>query len=352
MFAKEYDSNFLPDEKIGKYDVKYYDVKDEPFRIYGVWHDGERFVRLPKDVAPAISEGMIHAYSSASGGRVRFITDSPYVAIKSVFALVGRNEATPLSATAAIEMRVDGEFGGVFRTSPDFRDDVHVGVTDIRRGEGEHLITLYMPTHSHLSELFVGLKPGSKILAAPDHKYERPVVFYGSSITHGTGATRSGNSYPAQVSKMIDLNFVNLGFGGLAKGEAAMAEYIATLDMAAFVYDYDFNAPTTEHLRETHEPFFKIIREAQPNLPILILSRPCAFRTGEKDTAERFSVIKQTYDNARAAGDENVYIINGLEFFGDYGAECTVDGTHPNDFGYRFMAEKISAALKEILDKK
>ena len=348
--AKEYDSNFLPDDKIGDYEVKYYDVKDEPFRIYGVWHDGERFVRVPKDIAPSISEGMTHAYSSASGGRVRFITDSPYVAIKCMFALVGKNEATPLSATAAIEMGVDGKFGGVFRTSPDFCADVHVGVTDIR-GEGEHLITLYMPTHSHLSDLFVGLKPGAKVLPAPDHKYEKPVVFYGSSITHGTGATRSGNSYPAQVSKMLDMNFINLGFGGLAKGEAAMAEYIATLDMAALVYDYDFNAPTKEHLAATHEPFFKIIREKQPTLPILILSRPCDFRVGPEKTAARFDIIKATYDNAKAAGDENVYIINGLEFFPEYGPECTVDGTHPNDFGYRFMAEGISAKLKEILDK-
>ena len=351
MIAKEYDSNFLPDDKIGKCDVKYYDVKREPFRIYGVWHDGERFVRLPKEIAPKVSEGMTYAYSSASGGRVRFITDSPYVAIKCVFALVGKNEATPLSATAAIEMSVDGDFGGVFRTSPDFNEEVHIGLADIKKEPGEHLITLYMPTHSHLSELYVGLKPGSKISSAPDHKYEKPVVFYGSSITHGTGATRAGNPYPAQVSKRLDMNFINLGFGGLAKGEAAMAEYIATLDMAALVYDYDFNAPTSEHLRATHEPFFKIIREAQPNLPILITSRPCSFRSGEENTAERFSIIKQTYDNAKAKGDENVYIINGHEFFGEYGPECTVDGTHPNDFGYRFMAEKISAALKEILDK-
>lgn len=321
MFAKEYDSNFQADDKVGKYNIKYYDVKCEPFKVYGVWHDNERFVRLPKDIAPKISNGMTDAYSSASGGRVRFVTDSPYVAIKEVFALVGRNEATPLSATAAIEMSVDGEFGGVFRTSSDFDAEVHVGVTDIRLGAGDHLITLYMPTHSHLSELHVGIAPEAKISSAPDYKYEKPVVFYGSSITHGTGATRSGNSYPAQVSKRLDMNFVNLGFGGLAKGEAAMAEYIATLDMAALVYDYDFNAPTAEHLLATHEPFFKIIREKQPTLPILMMSRPCSFRTGEADTAERFSIIKKTYDNAKAAGDENVYIINGLEFFGEYGPE-------------------------------
>ncbi len=72
---------------------------------------------------------------------------------------------------------------------------------------------------------------------------------------------------------------------------------------------------------------------------------------GVRHDGERFAIIKKTYDNARASGDENVYIINGLECFTEYGPECTVDGTHPNDFGYRFMAERISKVLKEILDK-
>ena len=82
-----------------------------------------------------------------------------------------------------------------------------------------------------------------------------------------------------------------------------MAEYIAKLDMTAFVYDYDYNAPSVKHLRATHEPFFKLIREKQPNLPIIMASRPCEFRAGKEETAERFAIIKKTYDNAIAQGD-------------------------------------------------
>ena len=39
--------------------------------------------------------------------------------------------------------------------------------------------------------------------------------------------------------------------------------------MSIFVYDYDHNAPTVEYYRETHERMFKIIREANPDLPII-----------------------------------------------------------------------------------
>lgn len=349
MIAKEYDTNLILETKIGEYDVEFYDAKCEPFRIYGVWHDGERYVRIPKDIAAGISKGIAYGYSSSAGGRIRFVTDSPYVAVKVVYALVGKNEVTPLSATVAPEMTVDGDFGGVFRTTIDFSDDEHISVTDIRKEPGEHLITLHMPTHSHVAEFYVGLKPGAKILHAPDYTYEKPVVFYGSSITHGTGATRAGTPYPSQISKMIDTNFVNLGFGGLARGEAAMAEYISTLEMSAFVYDYDFNAPTAEHLEKTHEPFFKIIREKQPNLPIIISSRPSAFRVGKEATAERFAIIKKTYDNAKANGDENVYLINGLDYFPDESCDQLVDGTHPNDYGYTLMAKRIAEELKPLI---
>ena len=76
------------------------------------------------------------------------------------------------------------------------------------------------------------------------------------------------------ISRALDCDYVNLGFWGNAKGEEEMANYIATLKMSAFVYDYDYNAPSAEHLQATHEKMFKIIREKQPNLPIVILSAP------------------------------------------------------------------------------
>ena len=50
-----------------------------------------------------------------------------------------------------------------------------------------------------------------------------------------------------------------------------MADYINTIDMGVFVYDYDHNAPTVEHLANTHKPFFDRIRQAHPDIPILMM---------------------------------------------------------------------------------
>lgn len=129
-----------------------------------------------------------------------------------------------------------------------------------------------------------------------------------------------------------------------------MADYLNTIDFAAFVLDYDHNAGYSE-LRETHEPFFKRIREAHPDVPILMMSRPNTDEAPE-GAADRRDIILNTLNNAKAAGDDKVYFINGETFFGkEHRMECTVDKVHPNDLGHYRMATTIEPVLKKILEK-
>ena len=63
MIAKEYDVNLIADCKIGKYDIEFHDAKSEPFRLYGVWHDGERYVRIPKESTMTLTKPVIMCYN-------------------------------------------------------------------------------------------------------------------------------------------------------------------------------------------------------------------------------------------------------------------------------------------------
>lgn len=115
---------------------------------------------------------------------------------------------------------------------------------------------------------------GSKIGKPTPYSIEKPIVFYGSSITQGGCASRPGNSYTHIICRWLDANMVNLGFSGNAKGEPEMAELISQIDMGALVMDYDHNAPDAEYLLNTHENFFKIIRSNHPYLPVIFVSKP------------------------------------------------------------------------------
>ena len=224
--------------------------------------------------------------------------------------------------------------------------DHYEGVVDIFDPE-EREYTINMPLYSGVEKVYVGLKEGCTLKAASDYAITKPIVYYGSSITHGGCASRPGNNYESIIGRTLDCDFINLGFAGNAKGEVAIAEYIAGLDMTAFVYDYDHNAPSVEYYRETHERMFKIIRAAQPDLPIIMMTRPKYYINREE--TERLQIMLTTYENAVAAGDKNVYFISGKDLMRYCGDEGTVDTCHPTDLGFLRMADRLEPVLRQIL---
>ena len=183
--------------------------------------------------------------------------------------------------------------------------------------------------------------------APTPYKWETPILFYGSSITQGGCSSRPGSAYANIVSRALDADIVNLGFSGNARAEVEMGEYIKNLPMSVFVYDYDHNAPTIAHLEQTHERMFRQVREAQPDLPIVLMSRPKY--TLNEDDRTRLEIIRKTYENALARGDRNVYLIDGPTLMAIAGNEGTVDGSHPTDLGFFSMAQALIPVLKEIL---
>jgi hypothetical protein len=154
-------------------------------------------------------------------------------------------------------------------------------------------------------------------------------------------------AYEAIIERALDSNYINLGFSGAAKGEDAMADYIAGLDMSLFVYDYDYNAPSCEHLAATHEKMFLKIREKNPKLPIVMITRPRSRPDPDRDA--RKEIIKRTYDNAVSRGDKNVYILYGSDLFDGLKHEYTIDDCHPTDLGLWFMAQGIIPTLRKII---
>ena len=126
-----------------------------------------------------------------------------------------------------------------------------------------------------------------------------------------------------------------------------MADYIKGLDMSAFVLDYDHNSPTPEHLQATHSRMFERIREANPDLPIIIMARPKYSLT--QDDMRRLEIIRATYQSARDKGDENVYLLSGPELMELVGDNGTVDGNHPTDSGFFSMAKALEKVFDQIL---
>ncbi|MCQ2354556.1 MAG: SGNH/GDSL hydrolase family protein [Clostridia bacterium] len=338
-------------------DAKFYSVREKPFELYNFYEPEKQnlFRRLPPEIADATSEKVAKLAKETAGGRVRFCTDSQYVLLRTVEPTVGRNSHMTLAMSAGFDLYEDTDADSryVKMFMPPYK--MEGGYEQIIRFPERRLryLTINFPIHSVVSEVYIGLQEDAVLGAGKKYRGDKPVVVYGSSIVHGTAATRPGLIYTNILSRFLDMNVINLGFSGNAKAEPAIMEYIAGLDMSVFVYDYDHNAPNADFLRQTHKRGFDIVRRAQPDLPIILITRPNAVTNYTTQVRERKDIIIDTFRAAREAGDKNVYYIDGETFFlGKFENECTMDGIHPNDLGFTLMADGIESVIRRALRNK
>ncbi len=349
MGLSNVDKNFAVKTEISEENLKFYDAEEAPFRIYGVFREGDRFRRIPEALAKTVNDGVKLLHSHTAGGRVRFLTDSRYVAINVAIDNSAEGPQFSLTGRAGLDMyeRIEGtqRYIGTFMPPVGLTD----GFESINHFNERRMreITINLPLYADVKKLYIGLEGDAEVKAAPDYRLEKPVVYYGSSITQGGCASKPGSTYQNILTQRLDFNYINLGFSGSALGEDVMAEYIAALDMSMFVMDYDHNAPTAAHLEKTHERFFKLIRSKHPELPIIIMGAPGYTPFG--DDEERNAVLIKTYNNAKAAGDENVYLIMGRELMSLVEYNGTVDNCHPTDSGFLSMANTLEPIMKKIL---
>ncbi len=355
------DKNLIVDNTIGEPDVRFYDVRQDPFEVYGFYRYREEadFKRLPDDVAKSVSPRVAQLYLNTSGGRVRFSTDSQYVAIKVDMPEAEIWAQMPLNCSSGFDLYLDDPESGASRFIKPLSPTVDV-VTQkeysskfkFRSRKLRHF-TICFPTYSNVRNLWIGLQEDAILGEGVKYRKEAPIVYYGSSITQGAGASRPGNIYQNMVCRQTGIDYLNLGFSGNARGEKDIAKYIAGLKMSIFVCDYDHNAPNDTVLRETHCRLYQIFREAQPDTPIIMLSRPDMDGDVYEMNERRRDVVIDTYRYARSQGDTNTYLIDGAEIFrGPHEFDCTSDSIHPNDIGYAMMADAIVAAIYRIRTQK
>jgi lysophospholipase L1-like esterase len=216
----------------------------------------------------------------------------------------------------------------------------------------EREITLYLPLYSPVKVLGIGLDTGADISKPTPFVLSKPIVFYGTSITQGGCASRSGMSYQAMLGRLLNIDFVNLGFSGNGKGEPEMARTVADIDAAYFVLDFAQNNPTVESLAQVYAPFVEAIRGRHPQTPILVVTPiySASESWAKNDRLNKMrELIRQVAARRIAAGDRNIQIIEGTDLLGPARGDGLVDGTHPNDLGFKWMADGLAERISKVL---
>lgn len=346
---EDVDPNFQS-AKIGNRAVNYFNAEESPFQLNGFpWRKaGGAFSRLPE----RFTENEVNKRALMVARReLRFRTDSPIIALRVELDTYYEMNHMARNSSAGFDLyRGCGKDIRYAKTAAPPRapskklERLLISGTDGKMKDW----TFYFPLYNGVKKIEVGLAPGSKLEAPTPHAVKDPVLFYGSSITQGGCAARTGNAYSTMLCRAVDAPQINLGFSGSGRGEKAIAEAAADLKLSALIMDYDHNAPSVEYLEKTHEQFFRIVRGKQPDLPVIILSK-CDFN-GTKDDVRRRDVIRKTFEDAIRGGDKNVWFIDGETLFGAEDRDaCTIDGCHPNDLGFYRMYRVILPVLRQTL---
>lgn len=333
------------------------------------WHDvttwgveGRAWTEMERkrwfDRMPAVADGKVTAAvwnlsRDSAGMMVRFKTDAAAIwADYTLFKekLNGAN-MTPIGASGLdLYARDDA---GKWRWAGVARPDKKIVKQEIIGGlaPGLREYAIYLPLYNGVDNLSIGVAPGAKFeKLAP--RTDKPIVFYGTSITHGASASRPGMVHTAILGRRFDRSVVNLGFSGNGRMDAAVGELLVKIDAAVYVIDCLPNM-SAEAVREKCIPLVKQLRAARPETPIVLVedrrnSNAWILPKRNQFHTDNHAALRECFDKLKAEGVKGLSYVPGDDLLGS-DAEGATDGSHPNDLGFVRQADVMEPVIRAAL---
>ncbi|MCD6308927.1 MAG: exo-alpha-sialidase [Candidatus Latescibacteria bacterium] len=330
-------------------------------RLFGVegrgWDDTKGFYdRLPAKAENMVRKPVWHLGRDSAGMCVRFVTDA--TKIQARWDLTSENldmPHFPATGVSGLDLYVK-TYGDHWRWLGVGRPE-HFPVNTVTLARGiprekrEYL--LYLPLYNGVSTVEIGIGGEFTLETAEPRPADRkPMVFYGTSITQGGCASRSGMVHTAILGRWLNYPVINLGFSGNGRMEQEMADLLAELDPSVYVLDCVPNM-NPDMVRERVEPFVKTLRKARPNTPILLVedrnyTNSWLVQSARAHNTEDHAELRKAYFRLLESGIRNLHYLPGDHLLG-HDDEATVGGSHPTDLGFMRQARAFRDALRPIL---
>jgi hypothetical protein len=321
---------------------------------------GFKDVKSPYDRLPGRAEGVAPApvwglSRDSAGALVRFTAATTGIHARWTVTnqnLAGANITAIASSGLDLYARTDaGKWRWLGIGQPKFPDTTAVLVDGIPPTEREFMV--YLPLRNGVTSLEFGVPRGCTIKPGPARASgSKPLVFYGTSITHGIGASRAGMTHVAILGRTLNREVINLGFSGNGRMEPEVLNFVGELDPAVFILDCLPNM-NAQQVTERTAPGVKLLRAVHPNTPILLVEDR-NMQTGflvearRKANEANHAALRESFVALQAEKVAQVYYLEGANLLGGDG-EGTVDGSHPTDLGFTRQAAEFERVLRPVL---
>lgn len=328
------------------------------FPLYGKISDETktRYERLPAKLEGVSRKDVWRLGRNSAGLYIRFCSNTTSVRIKWESLFEHKENHMSDLATRGMDLYalVDGEWKAVAPIRPT-RTGMNewAVVRNMLPIEREYM--LYLSLYDGVKTIEIGVDKDA-YLEQPKVKSpstEKPIVMYGTSILQGGCSSRPGMCYTNILSRKFDREVFNLGFSGNARLDMEIAELMATVkDPGLFVIDCIPNS-SDKLINEKGEAFFRVLRDAHPDVPVIFVEDPIFPRTAfdtklHEEVVGRNIALTNLFKRLKKAGEKKIYYVSAKNMLGDDG-EATVDGSHFTDLGNMRYVENILPTMKKAL---
>ncbi len=320
------------------------------------WPELERqrwFDRLPAIAEGSVTDKVWTLSRDSSGMMVRFATDSTEIWADYTLQRAKLNgvNMTPIGASGLdLYARDDqGDWRWVGLTRPNEQTVRGKIIDGLAPGYREY--ALYLPLFNGIESLAVGVARDAQFTPL-EPRPAKPIVFYGTSITHGASASRPGMVHPGILGRRFDRPVVNLGFSGNGRMDPAVGELLVKIDAAVFVIDCLPNM-NADMVLERCMPLVRQLRTGRPDTPIVLVedrrnTNSWILPARDAHHTRNHAALRQCYQQLLAEGVTGLYYVSGDNLLG-HDNEGATDGSHPNDLGFMRQAEIMEPVIKAAL---
>ncbi len=338
-------------------ELKYVDARNLMLINQGYDNTALYYSRLPEDLKPVIRQGVWDLGLNSAGLAVRFSSNSRVIGFRWTLLnnfIMHHMAGTGIRGIDLYRLDENDHWQFIGTAIPNGKDSTKVQIAVSGMDGRDHDYMAYLPLYDGVTKVEVGVtkdasvgKPHRDVLVKGR---EKPLVFYGTSITQGGCASRPGMVYTSIISRALQKECVNLGFSGNARMDKSMAEAVARIDAEQYVIDCLENC-TLKVMQDSAWYFLTYLAKRRPDAPIYLVehiwfSHSAVNKDVHDQIAEKNAYWHEIYSKLRKEGYDNFRYIPADRLTGPDG-EGAVDGCHQTDLGFLRMSEEFLRHLRQ-----